>query len=111
MLDAALAVLTVAVIGVVVLAVLLAVTVAPLLVALARGDRREASPARVGTAAAAGSLVALAVGVKARSLSSIAAVLLLSALAWAVPLLVPFAPRRLVGRAGRHEPATSAAAE
>jgi hypothetical protein len=100
--EVLLSVVVVAVLLTLALAALLAVTVAPLVVALARGERVGASPARVGAAAVAGSLVALlmADAVRRAGAAPTAPVALL--LAWVVPLAVVRAPRHWLGRTGRH---------
>lgn len=106
MVDVLLAVVAVAVLVTVALLALLGVTVAPFLVALWHAERRDASPARVGVAAAAGSALGLGLataGVRADAVAPAAALPLL--LTWLVPVVVARAPShsRWLGRAGRHE--------
>ncbi|HWG92959.1 MAG TPA: hypothetical protein VNU66_01885 [Mycobacteriales bacterium] len=104
MVEVLLSVVVVAVAVTVGLAALLAVTVAPLVVALARGEQVGASPARVGTAAVAGALVALLVAEALRRGGAGAASAVALLLAWVVPVVVARAPResRWLGRAGQH---------
>jgi hypothetical protein len=104
--DVLLAVLAVAVLVTLGVGGLLAVTVAPFLVALGHADRQGASATRVGAVAMAGSAAGLAlawVGLRADAVPAAAAVPLL--LTWLVPVAVARAPRRArwLGRAGRHE--------
>ena len=102
MADTLVAVLFVAVAGVLAVLALLLVTVAPFVVAVDRGQQRGASPARVGAAALAGCAVALALAVRTVESAGVAGVLALL-LAWVVPVAVARAPQLPgLGRAERH---------
>jgi hypothetical protein len=103
--DTLLAVLAVGVVAVVALSVLVAVTVAPFVVALAGAERRGCSAARAGAVALAGSAVALGLAVSlARSGRALPALATL-AVAWVAPVVLArmrTTPAAL-GSRGRHE--------
>jgi hypothetical protein len=87
------------------LAVLAGLTVVPFVVALRLAEARALSPGRVGTAAAAGVLLGLALAGSALLLGATPLLVLPAvALVWAVPLaLRVLGAPAIAGRAGRHE--------
>lgn len=103
--EVLLAALVVAVLGAVALALLVALTVLPFVLALQRADRRGLSANRLGAVSLAGSGVALAAVayLALRTDAPLPVVLLPLVLAGLGPLLAAVGPRRRLGRRGEHE--------
>lgn len=105
MVDVALAMLAVAVLGAVALAALVAVTAVPFVVTLQRAERRGVSTTRAGALSVVGSAAAVALALLLGSGAVPLPIALVVLLLVAVPPVVVDAAPGWLGRRGAHEPA------